>query len=867
MSILREILTWSEDLPAWQSDAIARLFARGAVSDDDLDDLLALLKADYGIPDPKGRIAKRLRADQIPVASCPDMRVKLLAVKNLRHVNRIAENQRLPFAPTGLSVIYGDNGSGKSGYSRVLKRACRARDQSEPILPNALLPMGQTANAEGQFDIEVNGVAEEVSWNYGKPSSPKLSSLSVFDSRCARSYLDNEGDYAYVPYGLDILESLANVFKKLKSKLDAEQSQTVVDTMSFADLLGNTPVGMLIGSLSRWTKLQDISALATLTPEKLARHGALSKSLKEENPKERAKQIRALANRVSRLAPIINQKLAIVDDVAVLKLRGLVDEYAAAQAAIALAAQQFSEDPNLLPGTGGEAWKELFAAARRFSVEAFPGKKFPEFAPDSKCPLCQQPLDEGAERLRIFEHFIQQDVEKTAQLRKKKLEDQKRVFADQSVSPGMDDELFGEIEALDATLSSDVRTLETAISLRHAAIMTAIDSRRWDTLMVLPSSCVARLQVLAARLNQEAETLERLVDENARVALKAEFDELDARVRLSSRRAVVLTAIDRLVFKGKLEDCISGLKTNAISLKASELTEKVVSKELEVALNQEFKSLGVGSLQVCLKSRSDKGKAIHKLRLDLPQAKNPGEILSEGEQRAIAIGSFLAEVNVGGGAGGVIFDDPVSSLDHGRRERVARRLTEEAVKRQVIIFTHDIYFLNILIEEAKKQGVAISTQSVTRKAEGFGVAYSDLPFEGMNTKSRVGYLRNRHQEIQKIYKSGDTLEYRKQTVEVYRHLRIAWERAVEEVLLRQVVMRFRKGIETQRLSGVVVESDDYTTINLWMTKCSNYAHDNAILGGVEIPEPDELLAHINALDEWRKQTELRSTEVMKKRQS
>jgi wobble nucleotide-excising tRNase len=119
-------------------------------------------------------------------------------------------------------------------------------------------------------------------------------------------------------------------------------------------------------------------------------------------------------------------------------------------------------------------------------------------------------------------------------------------------------------------------------------------------------------------------------------------------------------------------------------------------------LNREFNALGVGSLRVSLQSRSAKGKPLHKLKLELSQAKSPRDILSEGEQRAIAMGSFLAEVSIGGGTGGIVVDDPVSSLDHKRRERVAARLVQEAEKRQVIIFTHDLYFLAVLMEEASR---------------------------------------------------------------------------------------------------------------------------------------------------------------------
>ena len=46
-----------------------------------------------------------------------------------------------------------------------------------------------------------------------------------------------------------------------------------------------------------------------------------------------------------------------------------------------------------------------------------------------------------------------------------------------------------------------------------------------------------------------------------------------------------------------------------------------------------------------------------------------------------------------------VFDDPVSSLDHRHRDRVAERLAEEGKTRQVVVFTHDMAFL-LLLDEA-----------------------------------------------------------------------------------------------------------------------------------------------------------------------
>ncbi|MGL6162421.1 AAA family ATPase [Microbulbifer sp.] len=867
MSILQEILVWTQGLPAWKSDAVARLLAKQTLTAQDQDDLFALLKLAHGIPDPKGRQPKPLTADQIPAAVEVTTHTELLAMKNMRHVNAIAENQRLPFSTSGMTVIYGDNGSGKSGYSRVFKRACRARDQTEAIHPNAHLPAGKAGVPEAVFEISVDGVVKDVQWTQGKAAPAELSSFTVFDTRCARAYLDSEDDFSYVPYGLDVFEGLAKVCKQLKTMIEAEHAQSAVDLSAFVPLQGDTSVGKLIASLSAKTAKTQIDALANLTPEELAQHVELDKSLKENNPKEKAAQLRLRARRVAAIAVNATDKGALVGQLVVTKLRSLADSYRTAQAAAALAAKEFKEGENLLPGTGGEVWRELFDAARKFAVESHPDKVFPDLGADTPCPLCQQPLAEGAARLQRFEAFIQQEAEKTSQARRVALFAEYKPFIAQNLTLNLDDVTYGEIEALDSQLAADTKAFELLLTARQEAIKAAVLSHQWEGVAQALVNPAARLQALADKLNAEAETLEKASDEKARAALQKQFTELDARVRLRQVRDAVVTTVGKLSHQAKLTQCLSAVRTNGISRKASDMAEKVVSKELAEALNREFKSLGVGTLSVSLQSRADRGKALHKLKLELPQSRSPGDILSEGEQRAVAIGSFLAEVGLSGGKGGIVFDDPVSSLDHRRRERVAKRLATEAAYRQVFVFTHDIYFLCLLAEEARYAGVEISTQSLKRRAEGFGVADPELPFEGKNASKRIGALKAQQQSIAKLYKNGEEQEHRKKTVDAYFQLRMAWERAVEEVLLRQVILRFRKGVETQRLAGVVVDDEDYAQVNAGMARCSNYAHDKALMGGVAVPDPDELLADIMALETWRTQIEKRSVETAKKRKA
>ena len=51
-------------------------------------------------------------------------------------MNALARDQTIEFGPS-LTIVYGANAAGKSGYARILKRACRARG-AEEILGNDL---------------------------------------------------------------------------------------------------------------------------------------------------------------------------------------------------------------------------------------------------------------------------------------------------------------------------------------------------------------------------------------------------------------------------------------------------------------------------------------------------------------------------------------------------------------------------------------------------------------------------------------------------------------------------------------------------------------------------------------------------------
>jgi AAA domain len=869
VSFLQEIHSWSRNLAAWQQDAIARLYANRTLIQADKDDLFALAKAEHGIEDPEGRQPNKLADAQVAAPSVPNRLVQIAAIKQLCNVNALAEGQRLPIAPTGLTIIYGENGAGKSGYSRVLKQACRARDQRESILPDAKKAPGKVGPAQAVFEVVVDGRPIDLTWNHGRPAPEQLSEIAIFDTHCARAYIDNQGDFAYVPYGLDILGSLVAVCNEIRSRVTQEKAANAPNATMFAPLAKtDTQVGKLMADLLGKAKAEEVAALAGMSQADVERLATLNKALAEADPKQKAQVLRLRGTRFKSLTTRIEAALGTVSDAKLAELRRMVDASNTAKNAAELAALEFKQIPGLLPGTGGEEWKALFEAARNYAATSHAGHAFPNLPADSTCPLCQNPLgDGGASRLISFDAFVKQAAEKAARDVKASAVAAYQAIETAKLDLGIDEALSRELTDSDSNLAAACSRLQTVLSERQASALKASTGQLdWGEIVALPDDPRGLLGAAAIKLQTDAKALEDSMDEKAKAGMISEQAELDARRRLGELEAAALEAIAKRELCSKLQACIDSMVTTGISRKSTDLSKTMATHEVANALNTELKALNVHELQVVMKPESPGGKTQFKLALQLPSGSTPSAILSEGEQRAIAIGSFLAEVKLGKGRGGIVFDDPVSSLDHRRRWHVASRLVEEAKQRQVIIFTHDIYFLCIVQQEADLAGLSAATQCIGKGPAGFGVQADRLPFDALSTSKRVKELRLLQENIGRVHKTGDEAETTRLTREAYSHLRMAWERGVEEVLFQGVVTRFIEGVSTQKLKYVIVEDSDYETINAGMTRSSKFSgHDPASSAQLPTLHPEDLKADIEKLETWRASVEVRKAKVEARR--
>jgi len=869
VTVLREIHEWSKGLAFWQQDAVARLYADRNLSAADMEDLYALAKAEAGIPDCEGRLPKKLEEAQVALPPGPARLVQLAGIKDLANINALADGGRMPIAAAGLTAIYGENGAGKSGYSRVFKHACRARDRREPILPNANLDPKVVGVAQAVFEAVIDGTAMDLPWRFGSHPPEPLSDISIFDTHCARAYIDNHGDFAYAPYGLDILEGLAAACNKLKVRATHERAANAPSDAAYSGMTKeNTFVAKALLGIPSKTKPAEIRALAALSEGEQAQLRLLTVALAEADPKQKAQALRQKATRFTALKDRIAGAVASVSAEKIDQLHVLIEKSNAAKMAAELAAAEFKDCPGQLFGTGGDEWKALFDAAKEFAKVCHPEYEFPGLPKDATCPLCQNTLgQDAAARLIRFDAFIRQATEKAAKEARETAATAYRAVQHASLDIMFRDALVEELSDIDRNLALACASMqECLIACRKAALEAAAGKLEWEKVIRLPEDPQLSLVLVINGLLDQVRTLEATADEKVRAAMVAEKLELDARRRLAEVKTAVLEAMDKHETCRKLQICIDGLDTRSISRKSTELSRTIASQELANALNDELKQLKVHQLRVVMKPESPGGKTQFKLALEMPGGKAPSAILSEGEQRAIAIASFLAEIKLSKGRGGVVFDDPVSSLDHRRRWEVAERLAIESLTRQVIIFTHDIYFLCILEQKVNEVGATLTKNYIRRTAQGFGVYSEQLPFDVLGTKERVARLRQMLVDIRKAQQEGNDDEHRHLTATCYGRLRLAWERCVEEVLLNNAVQRFGEGVSTQRLKAVIVTDDDYREVEAGMSKSSKFEHDAAAaVDRLPVPDPDELHDDIERLAKWRDTVNKRHLEVAKVR--
>lgn len=847
MTAYEDLVEWAKTRPWWQQQVLARLAAGQTLRGADFEAIADALLDEPPADPPGGWLGSM----QQPADSAAPS-VRLTAIREVANVNRLATDQQLTFGPSGVTVVYGNNGSGKSGYARLVKRLVRTRHR-ENVLPDIFTAGGGPQAA--CLDYEIGGEAKSA--HLGTEPPADLSRVAYYDERCGDLYVTTEGEATYRPSTLRLLDDLIEVCDGVRAVIDQRLAANAGRRRALPDLSPDTRAGAFLGGLSGSTGDKVLGEACTAPSDAEARIDAARSEearLRATDPTREARRLTALAadyDTVAAHLTTLDQRLGMAAEEA-LRHRSRLASDTRSAAEVASAAS-FDDEP--LQGIGSGAWRALWAAARRFSESvAYPGSPFPVTGSGAHCVLCQHSLDDdAADRLGRFERFMTDDTEEQARRAADDLARARATLASTVVDTAAAAVALSRIETDDRALQGNASADLGVWADRKRALES--DPPPEDAGAVPRDTAPLALRERAEALREQAGDIDPSRFEETVAALTTEQRELQAGLTLSGFSDDVRAERDRRREEALLKSARAQTDTRRASRASGELTSKHVTLLVQDRFSRESQELKVES--VTLLGRGVRhGAVLHQpgfvgavLDAELPH------VLSEGEQTALGLAGFFVEAHLDTTRSALVLDDPVTSLDHLRRERVARRLVQFARDRQVVVFTHDVVFAGDLKRVAGEEGVDFTPRSVERRGAALvpGYCREDHPWSAQDAQTRLGTLKQDLVRIRKEQANWDGDTYEREVGVWAGRLSETWERFVSQDLAGALFDRGTQEVRPTMLKVIEQFSEEdnkvfqeaYKRVSRWATR-----HDKDASLNYVAPSVDDLEGELSVAQAW-----------------
>jgi hypothetical protein len=157
---------------------------------------------------------------ELAVTAGQDEAEEPLAISKLSEVRGV--NALVPGAViephAGLTILFGENGTGKTGYARVFKALANSRTV-DIILGD--IAAQEEVSKSAVIDYTLGSEAHQVTWGGEQGLSP-FTRMSIFDSPAVNVHLDSDLEYVYVPAVLSLFNYVSNAIRAVQKKLDQD---------------------------------------------------------------------------------------------------------------------------------------------------------------------------------------------------------------------------------------------------------------------------------------------------------------------------------------------------------------------------------------------------------------------------------------------------------------------------------------------------------------------------------------------------------------------------------------------------------------------------------------------------------------------
>lgn len=856
MALEELIIAWSQERPAWQREVMRRVAVGEALSDVDYD---RLVEAILGAQEQE---EGQFGLEQLSEAVSVELPVCLIAIEEPKHVNALESKEPLSFEPQGLTIVYGDNGSGKSGYARLLKRIARARHR-EDVLTDVFRDTS-LAQPTARLSVRIGGSEELLAWP--EASRPELQRMRFYDSGCGIAYIASESDFPYRPSALFVMDGLIEACVAIRARIDTRLEANSVSTNTLPSVpeeVRESNAGQFLLTLSARSSLETLDALIArfdATEETIENLKEQEAALRSADTTRARQQLARQSEKLLALSRHLKKLDTALGNVALAEIKRHQAEVNVLEEAAALLARSFETEP--LPGVGSSPWKTLWEAANRFSREhAYIDQGFPFLGSDCRCVLCQQPLGaEGRERFVRFDEFVRNDTQVRLQDAKRTYDQKVKILRELQVSPEAVANHLKDLEESNGDIVSEVSALLTSYGEVHAQVLEALTNQReLPSIGIEQATAIYRLCGASDAAKATAEELANPDGVQKHLeSVCTRRAELELLELVKKSRQSIAKEIARLKEREALEAAKSSAATTGITKKILELSEESITDVVRDTFTRESERLRLERVTIA-RTRAEKGALLHQPKLvGARQQVTLPKVFSEGERTALGLAAFFTEAHLDGSKSALILDDPVTSLDHTRRGLVATRIAALAETRQVILFTHDVAFVADLKREAGAKGVRIAERSIMRSRADErkpGACTTKHPWKAKDVPARLDELRQELRRIKKESTAWEEKQYEDAVAVWAGNLSETWERIFSQEIVGPVLAE--GGLEVRPMMVKVLARfsvDDHHEFEGSYGRASQWArrHDKSAVVNYVAPDIEKLEEELRLVVGWFK---------------
>lgn len=699
----------------------------GEISEERKKEIYLSLKDSTGINFMKPELVTRSNEDSIRIT-------KLI---HKCGVNAIEKNQVIKFS-NDVTVLYGMNGTGKSGYFKILNELVGG-NQKKDILSNIYLDTKENIDVEICYTKNRRNI-ETINWIGNTRSLPNLNKCKVFDTSYLNGLLNvRTSDVTLIePLGLSLFAYLISLIDGFKEELEntansERMKKPNIDLMYLSDTVQSV---FKSHNFSEKQK-KEIEKLYCFSPEDEDKLKSIEQEIKDLiqiNIQDKIKLISNQKNEIDGLKRNFTSKyqLLISIDQA---LKDKLTEYKEKYEANNKAKEQF-DVLKKIPSNDTKEWKDFIIAGMQYS------KKINDS--QTVCPYCLQSLKEN-NAIKIIQSYglflkdnSQQELNKaTADLDTVKTNLQ-QLFPE-IVIPENVIEILSGISIGEESLKDKIVCLNKTFTQTIVKLQEKLTKKKYDQIIEIPEATLVVNELSRINLGIQSDidifSKEESEKQDRVTLLKRQRNDLLEKRSISCQKNEIDKWFTITLEEKELLKKASSLKTKQLSILSTTAHNELVTETLKYKFNEEFHAIGYPNLSVKIESAGTR-KGISSTKLVLEKNSELTTVLSEGEQKAVALALFIAEIRLQNNKNPIILDDPVNSLDHKIAGKFAERLL--SLDNQVILFNHNRLFLDAF-ETAKDHHVCKNIDSGCNTTRGKHIVIYDVISQGKNSK---GVLRN-----------------------------------------------------------------------------------------------------------------------------